>query len=79
MIFLTWILTPFGRIITGISIVILLCTGAYLKGRHDRGIADKVAIERDINEAVRTGQKARADALRKFDAGRLRDKLWFID
>lgn len=73
-----WILTPIGRIFGLISMVILLSTGAYLKGRHDGISSYKLAIEKEISDAVRKGNKARADALRKFDAGRMSES-WFID
>lgn len=45
-----------------------LVTGVYVKGYSDGRSAYKAKIEREIADAVRKGDAARAKALRDFDA-----------
>lgn len=75
---MTWFLSNLRLLGIGFSALILFSTGAYIKGRLDGKYSYKLAIEREINDSVRKGQKARADALRKFDANRLSDP-WSFD
>lgn len=73
-----WFLSNLKLLGIGFSLVILFGTGAYIKGRVDGKASYRLAIEREISDAVKRGQKGRADALRKFDNGRLHND-WFLD
>ncbi len=63
-----------GLLITGI--VIGGFTLGYGKGVYDEHKSYKAKIERQINEAVSTGNEGRADAIRKLDADKLPDDWW---
>jgi hypothetical protein len=61
-------LSPIGRYaIMGLAVVAFV-SGVYIKGRADGRAAYRVKIEREIRDAVRTGNAAREKALRDFDA-----------
>ena len=52
--------------------------GIYTKGRLDGRASYKAKVERQIHDAITTGDQGRADALRRLDAGGLSDS-WFRD
>lgn len=73
---ITWLLSPLGRIV-GITLAcLMLLSGTYMKGRWDQRMSDKLKIQQEIQDAVQKGHNGSADALRKFDAGKLPDSWW---
>jgi hypothetical protein len=78
MAFLSFFLSPVGRWI-GAGLAVLLVVGsAYTKGRVDGRASYKAKIERQIKDAVETGNNGRADALRQLDADGVPDN-WLRD
>jgi hypothetical protein len=65
---LALVVSPVGRYVALGLAVLMFVTGVYVKGRADGRAAYKVKIEREIRDAVRTGNAAREKALRDFDA-----------
>ncbi len=67
MAFLTFFLSPVGRYVAAGLVASLVFGGVYLKGRSDGKAAYQAKLEREIGKAITKGDKARTDALRKFD------------
>ena len=68
MSFIAFFFTPLGRWL-GISAVALsIVGGAYLKGRSDGRASYQAKLTREINKAIATGDRARTEALKKFDS-----------
>lgn len=74
-----FILSPIGRWIAGVGIVVLLLTGVYVKGRFDGRASYKAKVERQINEAIEKGDDGRAKALKKLDEDGEAPAGWFRD
>lgn len=65
---LAFFISPIGRLI-GLGVVLLsLIGGVYFKGRLDGKAAYQASLNRQIEKTIAAGNKAGADALRKFDA-----------
>lgn len=78
MAIIAFFTSPLGRWI-GAGLAVLLVVGsAYTKGRVDGRASYKAKVERQIRDAVETGNTGRADALRKLDADGVPDN-WFRD
>jgi hypothetical protein len=75
---LALVLSPIGRWISGVLILLAVMGGIYAKGRIDGRSSYKAKIERQINDAVSKGDTGRADALKKLDEGGAPDG-WFRD
>lgn len=65
---LAFFLSPLGRWV-GIGAIILAAIGGiYVKGRSDGKAMYQAKLTREINKAIETGDRARTEALKKFDA-----------
>lgn len=67
-----------GRALGAALVCSLALSATYAKGRYDGRASYKAKIERQIHEAVKSGEHGRADALRKLDADGVPDG-WFRD
>lgn len=67
---IAFFLSPIGRWVGGAAIVIALIGSVYLKGRSDGKASYQAKVEREIKRAVDRGDKARTEALKKFDANK---------
>lgn len=66
--FLAFFLSPLGRWV-GISAIILAAIGGiYVKGRSDGKAAYQAKLTAAINKSIEQGDRARTEALKKFDA-----------
>ena len=57
-----------GRAIIVCVVVAAVALGIYGKGRSDGRAAYQAKLTREINQAIAKGERARAEALKKFDA-----------
>ena len=65
---LAFFLSPLGRWV-GIGAIILTAIGGiYVKGRSDGKAAYQAKLTREINKSIEKGDRARTEALKKFDA-----------
>ena len=65
---LAFFLSPVGRWL-GIGAIILAAVGGiYVKGRSDGRASYQAKLTRAINKSIETGDRARTEALKKFDA-----------
>lgn len=64
---ITFLFSPLGRWLAGLGLFAAILTGTYIKGYSDGRSAYKAKIEREIQNAVQTGNKAREDALRNLE------------
>lgn len=67
---LSFLLSPVGRCVAIGLVVLTALGGVYIKGRSDGKASYQAKVEREIKRAVDRGEKARADALRKFDSNK---------
>ena len=62
-----WILSPIGRIVMIAFCTVILLSVIYVKGRVDGKASYQAKLTREINAAISKGDKARTEALQKFD------------
>ena len=74
----TFLKSPVGRWIAGAVAIVLIIGGIYVKGRHDGKLSYQAKVQREIAQAIQTGDAGRADTLKRLDAGGLPDG-WFRD
>lgn len=73
MAVLGWFLSPIGRWV-GMVLIVLTAVGViYGKGAYDDHVAYTARIEREAQSAIQKGNAARDAATRQFDAGGVRD------
>lgn len=65
---IAFFLSPLGRWLGIGALILAAVTGIYLKGHADGKAAYQAKLTRQINKAIATGDRARAEALKKFDA-----------
>jgi len=70
-----WFIPPFRRWAIGAAGVVLAAAAIYAKGARD----EKRKWDSDIEKDIAKGRKARADAERELNDGRLRDDKWDRD
>ncbi len=75
---LAFFLSPVGRYIMGALAIVTIIGGIYVKGRHDGKLSYQAKVQREIAEAIQSGEAGRADALKKLDAKGIPDG-WFRD
>lgn len=75
---ISFFLSPIGRWVAGATAIILIIGGIYVKGRHDGKLSYQAKVQREIAQAIQTGDAGRADTLKRLDAGGLPDG-WFRD
>lgn len=64
---IAFLFSPLGKWIAGAAVVLTLIGGVYIKGRSDGKASYQAKVEREIKRAVERGDKARTEALKKFD------------
>lgn len=64
----TWITSKTRQLLLMVCICSAVCTAAFAKGVHTGTVLHQEKIEREIKDAVATGNAAKAKALREFDA-----------
>ncbi len=74
----TFLKSPVGRWIAGAGIILIIIGGIYVKGRHDGKLSYQAKVQREIAQAIQTGDAGRAEALKKLDAQGVPDG-WFRD
>lgn len=67
---LSFFLSPLGRWVGIAAIVLTVIGGIYLKGRSDGKAAYQAKLTREINKSIQEGDRARTEALKKFDAAK---------
>lgn len=67
---LQWFLSPVGKVVAIVVAVTVALGGVYVKGRIDGKAAYQAKLTREINTAIKKGDDARVDALKKFDANK---------
>jgi hypothetical protein len=65
---IAFFLSPLGRYVGIAAVALSFVGGVYLKGRSDGKAAYQAKLTREINKAIETGDRARTEALKKFDA-----------
>lgn len=65
---LAFFLSPIGRYVAIGAIILAAIGGIYVKGRSDGKSAYQAKLTREINTAIEKGDRARTEALKKFDA-----------
>jgi hypothetical protein len=68
MSIITFFLSPLGRWVGIAAVALTFVSSVYVKGRMDGKAAYQAKLTREINKAIETGDRARAEALKKFDA-----------
>lgn len=59
--------SPIGRIVAIGVAALALFGGIYIKGRSDGKAAYQAALTRQANKAIANGNRAEAEALKRFD------------
>jgi hypothetical protein len=70
MMILSFLLSPIGRYVGIAALALTFVSGVYVKGRFDGKAAYQAKLTREINAAIEKGDRARSEALRKFDANK---------
>lgn len=70
MMILSFLLSPIGRYVGIAALALTFVSGVYVKGRFDGKAAYQAKLTREINKAIETGDRARTEALKKFDAAK---------
>lgn len=70
MSFLMFFLSPVGRYVGMALAALALVGGIYLKGHWDGKAAYRAKLAREISAAIEKGDRAREEALKKFDANK---------
>lgn len=65
---IAFFLSPLGRYFAIAGVAFALISGVYLKGRSDGKAYFQAKLTREINEAIAKGDRARAEALNRFDS-----------
>jgi hypothetical protein len=76
---IAFFLSPLGRYVGMAGMALALLSGVYLKGRSDAKAALQAKLTREINAAIETGDRARAEALNRFDSMKDYDDGFFRD
>lgn len=79
MSLITFFLSPLGRYVGIAAIVLTFVGGIYIKGRSDGKAAFQAKLTREINTAIEKGDRARAEALNRFDSMKDYDDGFFRD
>lgn len=75
---LAFVLSPIGRWIAGVFVLLAIIASIYAKGRIDGHASEKAKVERQINDAVQKGDSGRANALKQLNNDSVPDG-WFRD
>ena len=67
-IFITWLLGPIGRWLIVAIVAAGAIGGIYAKGRVDGKATYQAKLTRQMNAAIKSGNQAEVDALKKFDS-----------
>lgn len=78
MSILAFFFSPLGRYVAIGLAALAIVGGAYTKGRIDGRASYKAKIERQISDAIASGNEARDRALGELNAGRVPDH-WLRD
>ena len=68
MPFITFLLGPIGRWLMVAVVAMGMLGGLYAKGRIDGKAAYQAKLTRQMNAAIKSGNAAEIDALKKFDS-----------
>jgi hypothetical protein len=76
---ISFFLSPLGRYAGMAGVALVLVGGIYIKGRSDGKASYQAKLTREINTAIEKGDRARAEALNRFDSMKDYDDGFFRD
>lgn len=79
MSIIAFFLSPLGRYAGIAAVALTFVGGVYVKGRMDGKASFQAKLTREINTAIEKGDRARAEALNRFDSMKDYDDGFFRD
>lgn len=61
---IAWLISPLGKVVAGAAIVVILCSGAYVKGRADGKSIERAAQAEATSKAMEQAREIERNAQR---------------